>query len=194
MRPIRCFRYLPAALPIFLLGLGWSLARSEKTEPAPGLRAGSAVSDISPTTFPVRVNGMFTERMADKVVDPLNARALALSDNINTIVLCVVDSCMVPRDVLDDAKSRASQVTGVPVSRMLISSTHTHSAPSAMGCLGSRSDPAYLAILPGKISEAIIGAVKNLQPARIGWTAFDDWDHTHNRRWIRRPDRMLEDP
>lgn len=194
MSPSRRLRLVPAVVPLLILGLGWSLARSEKEAPPAPLRAGSAVSDISPTTFPVRVNGMFTERMADKVVDPLTARALALADDKTTLVLCVVDSCMVPRDVLDDAKSRASQATGVPVSRMLISSTHTHSAPSAMGCLGSRSDPAYVAILPGKIADAIISAVKNLQPARIGWTAFDDWDHTHNRRWIRRPDRMLEDP
>ncbi len=27
-----------------------------------------------------------------------------------------------------------------------------------------------------------------------GWTAGDAWEHTHNRRWIRRPDRVLNDP
>ena len=169
------------------------IAQPDADKPLP-FRAGAALVDLAPSSFPVRVNGWFTERTADSVVDPLTARALALADGRTTLVLCVVDSCMVPRGILDEAKAKASQATGVPVDRMLISATHTHSAPAAMGCLGSRMDPAYAAILPGKIAEAVIAAVKNLQPARAGWTAFDDWDHTHNRRWIRRPDKLLDDP
>jgi putative membrane-bound dehydrogenase-like protein len=150
--------------------------------------------DVTPQTFPVRVNGMFTERTTSKATDPLTARALALDDGKTQIVLCVVDTCMMPRDLIDSAKRTASAATGIPADRMMVSSTHTHSGVSAMGCLGSREDPAYVAWLPGKIAEAITAAVKNLQPARAGWTGFDDWDHTFNRRWIRRPDRMLTDP
>ena len=52
--------------------------------------------DISPIGFPVRVNAMFTERSADKVVDPLFAKALALVDGTMRLVLCVVDTCMMP--------------------------------------------------------------------------------------------------
>src|SRR5206468_387357 len=37
-------------------------------------------------------------------------------------------------------------------------------------------------------------AAKNLAPARIGWTAVDDWEHTNCRRWIMRPDKMRSDP
>jgi hypothetical protein len=55
-------------------------------------------------------------------------------------------------------------------------------------------DPEYAAFLPGRIAQAIIAAAGNLQPARAGWTAFDDWDHTHNRRWIRRPEHKVVDP
>ena len=36
-------------------------------------RAGAFSVDIAPQEFPVRVNAMFTERSADKVVDPLAA-------------------------------------------------------------------------------------------------------------------------
>ena len=32
------------------------------------------------------------------------------------------------------------------------------------------------------------------EPARVGWAQIDDWEHTFNRRWIRRPDKMLTDP
>ena len=157
-------------------------------------RAGAAMLDITPTTFPVLVNAMFEERTATKAADRLHVRALALDDGSTRLVLAVVDSCMVPRDLIDRAKEQASRASGVPTDRMLVSSTHTHSAPSAMGCLGSRADTNYAVFLAPRIAEAIIRAVNNLQPARIGWGGVDDWEHTFNRRWIRRPDKMLTDP
>jgi hypothetical protein len=101
---------------------------------------------------------------------------------------------MLPRELIDRAKADASRATGLPVERMLVSATHTHSAPSAMGCLGSRTDPRYEAFLPGRITAALIAAIHRLAPAQCGWAQVDDWDHTFNRRWIRRPDRLLTDP
>jgi putative membrane-bound dehydrogenase-like protein len=160
----------------------------------PVFRAGAHVTDISPLQFPVRVNAMFTERSSDRVIDPLSAKALVLDDGSTRIAFCVVDSCMVPRDLIDQAKDIASKATGIPIDRMMVSSTHTHSAPSAMGCLGSRVDPIYAASLPPRIAEAIVEAHRKLAPARIGWTSTNDWQHTFNRRWIRRPDRLINDP
>ncbi|MFN0129576.1 MAG: neutral/alkaline non-lysosomal ceramidase N-terminal domain-containing protein [Verrucomicrobiales bacterium] len=163
--------------------------------PAGGVfRAGAHQVDIGPPAFPVRVNGGFTERSGDRVVDALWAKALALDDGTTRLAICVVDTCMMDRALIDDAKAEAARLTGLPTDRMLVSATHTHSAPSAMGCLGSRADPGYVAYLPGKIAEAIAGAVGKLEPAKIGWGVVDAWDHTFNRRWIRRPDRMLNDP
>ncbi|MBM3848067.1 MAG: hypothetical protein FJ405_17490, partial [Verrucomicrobia bacterium] len=157
-------------------------------------RAGTCIVDITPTQFPVLVNAMFTERSSTSVTDRLHVRALALDDGSTRVVVAVVDSCMVGRDLLDRAKARASQETGVPTERMLVSCTHTHSAPSAFGCLGSRMDTNYARMLEPRVAEAITGAVKALTPARVGWGSFDAWEHTYNRRWIRRPDRMLVDP
>jgi len=187
------FRFYRCGLPLLVAG-GCLVFAQPGEQPPRGLHAGAAVVDISPDRYPVRVNGSFTERSADRLVDPLFARAVALDDGTTRLVLCVVDSCMVPRDLIDAAKEQASAATGIPLDHLLVSATHTHSAPAAMGCLGSRIDPEYAAMLPGKIAEAMVAATRNLQPARIGWTAFDDWDHTHNRRWIRRPDRLMNDP
>ena len=181
------------SLPRFVLGVLLGFFCSAQAA-SPPFRAGAHAVDISPTNFPVRVNAMFTERSANKVIDPLFAKALALDDGTTRLVLCVVDTCMMPRDLIDRAKADASKVTGIPTERMLVSATHTHSAPSAMGCLGSRVDPGYAAFLPGRITAAIVGAVERLAPARIGWVQVDDWEHTFNRRWIRRPDKMLTDP
>ena len=54
--------------------------------------------------------------------------------------------------------------------------------------------PNYVALLPGRIAESIERATSNLEPARIGWNVIDDHEHTFCRRWIRRPDKMLDDP
>ncbi len=177
---------------LFVLLFGFSCNFHIKA--APSFRAGAYAVDIAPTSYPVRVNAMFTERSATNVADALSAKALALDDGTTRLVLCVVDTCMIPRDLIDRAKEDASKATGFPTTRMLVSATHTHSAPSAMGCLGSRVDPRYSVFLPGRITAAIVGAVERLQPARIAWAQEDDWEHTFNRRWIRRPDKMLTDP
>jgi hypothetical protein len=157
-------------------------------------RAGASLVDITPTNYPIIVNAMFTERSATNSVDRLHARALALDDGATRFVIGVVDSCMVPRHLIEAAKVEASRRTGIPASHMLVSATHTHSAPSAMGCLGSRADTNYQAFLPARIAEGILRAATALAPARVGWAIVDDWDHTFNRRWIRRPDRILNDP
>lgn len=157
-------------------------------------RAGAAAIDVTPRHFPVLVNGMFVERVATEVTDPLHARCLALDDGSTKLAIVVVDSCMLPRELIDQAKEAASKRTGIPIDRMLVSATHTHSAASAKGVLGTPADEAYVKFLPGRITEAIVAAVKNLKPARIGWGSVDDYEHTHCRRWIYRPDKMLADP
>ncbi|MBL9128016.1 MAG: hypothetical protein JNL97_10235, partial [Verrucomicrobiales bacterium] len=171
-----------AAVPVF----GAEEVARAATSPS-GLRAGVAVVDISPTNFPVIVNAMFTERTATQTVDRLNVRALVLEEGGTRVALAVVDTCMMSRDLIDQAKAIAHRSTGIPVDRMLVSATHTHSAPSAMGCLGSRIDPRYAAYLPGRIAEAILAADGRRAPAEVGWGVVDDWRHTFNRRWIRRP-------
>lgn len=180
------------------LGVAWLTIAT--TAPAPALadegtlRAGAAIVDVSPLKLPAIVNGGFLEAQSDTIHDRLHARALVLDDGDTRLALVVVDSCMMPRELIDQAKALAREQTGIPVERMLVSATHTHTAPSAMGALGSRPDPDYVAILPGLIAEAITRAAGNLEPAQAGWAVVDDFDHTHCRRWVRRPDRMLNDP
>jgi hypothetical protein len=157
-------------------------------------RAGAAAVDVSPPSFPVIVNGGFLQAIGQKSLDRLHSRAIVLDDGTTKLVMAVVDSCMIPRDLLDKAKEIASRETGIPVDRMMISATHTHTAPSAMWALGTPPDQGYVDFLPAKIAESIVAAHAKLQPARIGWSSIEDYDHTHNRRWIRRADKLIQDP
>lgn len=150
-------------------------------------RAGAFAIDVSPLEFPVIVNGGMTERTADGVQDRLHARCLVLDDGREQIAIVIVDSCMMPRSLLDEAKQLASKTTGIRPDRMLIAATHTHSAPSSMGCLGSDADLKYVAFLPVQIAKGIAEAHKRLQPARIGWAVGRDDKNVANRHWIMKP-------
>ncbi len=172
-----------------------SQAQSPSVTPeSSGLQAGAAAVDISPTSFPVRVAGGFLEGKATKLNDPLFARAIVIDDGAVRIAMVIVDTCMMTQSLIDEAKQAASLSTRIPVDHIMVSATHTHSAPAAMACLGTRQDKAYADWLPAKIAEAIVSANGKLQPARMGWASVDDWEHTHNRRWIRKPESKVVDP
>ena len=132
-------------------------------------RAGAHAIDVTPQKFPVIVNGGMRERTAKRVVDPLHARCLVLDDGTVQIAFAIVDSCVIPRSIMDKAKELAHKTTGIPVDRMLIAATHAHSCPSVAGVLGSGVQEDYAAFLPGRIAEGIRLAHKNLVPARVGW-------------------------
>jgi Concanavalin A-like lectin/glucanases superfamily len=158
------------------------------------LQAGAAVVDVLPPMLPVLVNGGMMSRSLDIVKTPVNARAIALADGNDRLVIVVVDSCMMGREVLDDAKALAQSKTGLSPDRILISATHTHSAPSSMGALGTDADPSYVPFLRVRLAEVISAALDNLEPARVGFARADASQFTALRRWIRRPDRMDVDP
>ena len=157
--------------------------------------AGAAAVDVTPLELPVIRNGGFLEAIDSRVADPLHARAIVLDDGKTRFAIVVVDSCMIPLDVCDEAKELANQRTGIAKDRIMISATHTHSAPSVMDfCLGSRADDKYRQFLPGKIAKAIEKANAVRKPAKIGYAAVDASTHTKCRRFITRSDKLGIDP
>lgn len=190
----------PLAIAVWtvMFGLSWGWPASswgQADSLRPGLQAGAAAVDITPRQWPVRVNGQFLESSADHAVDPLYARCLVLQSGSAKVAVVVVDSCMIPREVCDEAKRLATDRCGMAGDRILIAATHNHSSPGVMDfCLGSRSDPAYTAYLPVKIAEAIEQAIAKMEPAEWGTCVVETQGFTANRRWITRCDTRLSDP
>jgi len=105
-----------------------------------------------------------------------------------------VDSCILPRVLLDEAKQLAAAKSGLQADRILISATHTHSAPSSIGALGTDADETYMSFLRQCLTESLILAESKLQPAKVGWGAVDAPSFTALRRWVLRPDKVRDDP
>lgn len=179
---------LLASLVAGLLACSSTGVAQEKRE----FRAGAHAQDVTPKKFPISVNGGMADRQAKGAHDPLHARCLVLDDGTTRIALVVVDSCMIPRDVCDNAKRLTHKATGLAPERILISATHTHSAPTLSGVFQSEPDEDYRQYLATQIARGVERAVKNLAPAKIGWGVGQDATQVFNRRWLMRS--LQEDP
>lgn len=160
----------------------------------PELRAGAFAIDVTPETFPVPVNGGFADRKATSAHDPLHARCLVLDDGVTKLALVVVDSCMIPRELIDEAKKLAAKKTGIPATNILVSATHTHTAPTVAGVFGSDPDAEYVKFLTAKVAEGIDKAHARLAPAKLAWAVGEEPNHVFNRRWKLKPGVKNLDP
>ena len=156
------------------------------------LHAGAAIVDITPQQFPVFINGGFTARKGEP--RDVKARALVLADGTTTIALVVADSCILPKELIDASKALAADRTGIPADHIMISATHTHTAPSAISALGTPADETYVPYLRLRLADAIAEAAANLEPARVGFGSAPAAEFTALRRWILRPDLVRTDP
>src|ERR1017187_7163335 len=183
-------RCVPWLIVLVVLAIIAPLSAQEKK-----FRAGAYAQDITPTKFPISVNGGMSDRLATKVHDRLHARCLVLDDGTTKLAIVVCDSCMIPREVTDPAKRMAAKLTGIPAERILISATHTHTGPTVAGVFQSEPDEAYQKFLAEKIAVGINRAHDRLKPARIGWGVGKEPDQVFNRRWKVKPSSMLlQDP
>jgi len=158
------------------------------------LRAGAALVDISPTTFPVPVNGSMRQYLATGIHDPMHARCLALHDGRHPLVIVEVDACMIPRDIVLAAKQIARERTGISPERIVIAATHTHSAAALTPIFQCEVDADYVATVPPRIAAGIVKAVANLEPAEWGWAFAAAPAHVFNRRWFMKPEASYENP
>ncbi|GIW82749.1 MAG: hypothetical protein KatS3mg105_4556 [Gemmatales bacterium] len=156
-------------------------------------RAGAYAQDITPH-FPISMNGGMRDRTAKGSHDPLHARCLVLDDGDMRIAIAVVDSCMIPRDILDRAKKLASATTKIPTDRMLISATHTHTAPTVGGVFQSEPDKKYQKALAELIARGIAVANSRLKPARVGWGVGKNPNQVFNRRWFVKNRELILNP
>lgn len=119
-------------------------------------------------------------RVSTGVNDPLYATSLYLEDHHQALFFIGVDLLMLHHDILRKCRDRITQSTGIPASHILVSTTHTHSAPITMEMLAFRDDPTlpvidlnYLEMVSNAIVDSSIQAQQNARPARIAFTSVD---------------------
>jgi len=151
------------------------------SESKQNLLIGWASRDVTPTGK-VSLCGQFHLRLTDEIRDPLTVTALALesSDRTEQAIICSLDAVAVAECVMDGCRERLAELLpGFPPEMLLVSATHTHTAPDQprpardfrrppMGDdIVTASD--YAALLVDRISEAAAEAWCNRGPGAVGW-------------------------
>ena len=157
------------------------------------LLAGASMANITPA-LGCAIAGNMTFTPASEIHDELHVRSLVLDNGQTRLAFAVVDSCMVPGDVIQRAKQLIHEQTGIPPVNVLVSATHTHSAPPSTYLFQSMPDPAYLNWLIVRIADGVRLAVNRLQPARIGWGVGREESLLFTRRHFLKPGTMPPNP
>lgn len=113
-------KYLSALAIVMFLAYTVSLAAQTVT-PGP-LRAGAAKVDITPD--PDKLPKQFLG-----ILDHVWSRAIFVDNGKTGAVLVSVEAGAVPAPVAANVRARVEKEFGVPAANVLISATHTHSAP-----------------------------------------------------------------
>src|SRR5580658_1032435 len=132
---------LPSFITLLLFA---SLAAASS---AAELKAGAATVNITPPLGTV-INGGMRPIIAANVHDELHARALALTDGKTTLAFVVVDNCVIPRDIIDQAKALLKEEVELPPGNIIMSATHAHSCGSLTDVYLTPPSEAYRAAMP----------------------------------------------
>lgn len=161
-------------------------------------RAGASTANISPSLGEGIAGGWMPLPLVTHIHDELYARSLVLDDGKIKLVMVVVDNVEIPREVFDEAKRMIADETQIMKERILMSSTHTHSSTwagheinppepslSIRSSTGGYPRPLdnYQRFVARRIADGVRIALKNLEPARIGWGVGLVPQHVFNRRW-----------
>jgi hypothetical protein len=175
----------PLLLSLSFLSLFASFICADESDK---LMAGTAEVDISPTVTPFQLRS----GPSDLVHDPLHVRAVAFQNGKGRAVIALMDAIGVGREMTDEAKAIAAEKTGWKPEEMLVSGTHTHTAPK-----GGDSSPGRIAYEKRRkegLAEALIEAIESLEPAKVGFASDEEPTEVFNRRWYMEEGFMPKNP
>ncbi|OGO10391.1 MAG: hypothetical protein A2Y93_10735 [Chloroflexi bacterium RBG_13_68_17] len=139
------------------------------------LRAGTALTDISPEQGVELAGYPHHPRPNQGVHDPLHAGCITLDDGKTRLAIVCMDMAVYPKPEVRAVRREAARLTGIPPENIMLTCSHTHSGPWASGMsflntlkMGWKVDEAYLAGLRQKLVNLIGEAWEKRFEARIG--------------------------
>lgn len=149
-------------------------------------RVGTAVEDITPAPGHPQYLGGFgqMDKPTSNVHDPLQVRAFAISNGNTLVEFAIVDSQgwfagyqEGPYGISDARQQAASYLAshgfpGTTEANFIVSSTHSHAAPTLMGIWGP-VDVSYLRHVHDQTARALEAAAAHMRAAEL-WTASAD--------------------
>lgn len=131
------------------------------------LKIGFSRIDITPD-IGLDIAGYYVKRIADGILDPLYANAIAFECGDDRAVMIALDNLGIKQEILKKYREKVTAATGVALEGVFISCTHTHTAPSAKAEVSDDVD-AYIELLAGLVVEAAKSALADLKTAKMGY-------------------------
>ena len=153
------------------------------------LKAGAAAVDITPQDSQFLYGYPYVERYSTGVHDPLFSSALYLSDGRTEVIFVANDGIFAGKRIVQRARKRIAEAVGVPTGNIMVTATHTHSAPNTVDYVSCESDPVvpkadpkYIQLFEDGIVAAALEAYNKAQPAQVGLAIADGTGVGTNRR------------
>lgn len=156
-------------------------------------RAGAARNVITPE-IGCRIAGYYEERIAVDIHDDLYAKAIVLESTDTLIAIAECDLIGIRRELADQVKAMASEMTGIPAENILVGATHTHFGPTLARGENKVHGVDYVDWLPGRIADAIKMAQNRLRPAAVAHASGSCPEECHNRRYVMKDGSIVTNP
>ena len=162
------------------------------------LRGGCAKVNITP---PLGITLIGSKgQPSDAVMDDLYAKAMVLSDGVNTVAIVAADLLYTPLDdVTNPVRAAISEKTGILGRNVMVCATHTHSGPEVFtrtkvpqeGRLpAAQVDQSYVQVLIRKMADSVQIAHSNMQDVTLGAATGDLPEVLYNRRPVMKDGRV----
>lgn len=162
-----------ARITAVVLAVLSALAGAPASATGPGFEVGFSVRNIDPCPSCKQFLGGFGYgNPTANVHDSIEVRVMAISNGTETVALASVDTQGYFAGNQEgpwgsrDAREHAAAAIGISPANIIISSTHSHAAPTIQGIWGT-TDAAYLKQVHDQTVAALIEAATNLRPANL---------------------------
>lgn len=157
------------------------------------LLCGVCELDITPS-LGSSMPGYFKDRKSTGIIDRLYAKALVVDQDGSAAAFVVLDTILVPREVVESVRERVGRQTDIPPERVMVSATHTHTGPPVATTTFLSADEAYLEWLAARAADAVTLAYRTRRAARIGFGAGHEADIAFHRRFFMKDGTLRTNP
>lgn len=168
------------------------------------LRVGRAAVDITPpvgTPMQTPQRPPFEIKLSETAHDPLHVKAVVIEAGGHKSALVVCDLTSIPVKMIEAARREISETTDLDPMSVMISATHTHTAPQIRPRFVAKADTEarrktaeYVERLPSRIAEAVLQANRQLIASRVSVAVGHEETVSFNRRFVMRDGSVQTNP
>jgi len=145
------------------------------------LRVGFGQTDITPPLGTHKI-GWLRDIVADRVLDPLSARAVAIESHGAKVAVIQLDTLSIRWTQVAEIRRRTGERFGFPGEAVMVAATHNHAGPAVANAGDVRRDEAYVETLIAKAVQALGHAIASMAEAEIAFGRCCEFRVAHNRR------------